>query len=75
MEVIERVPDELWNEVRDIAQETGIKTMPPLQWKHGVLTTGLPGYFQGMIQWLRIHLPMQGTQVRSLVQKDPTRGN
>ena len=28
MEVIERVPDELWNEVRDIVQETGIKTIP-----------------------------------------------
>ena len=26
-------------------------------------------------QWLRIHLPMQGTQVWSLVQKDPTQGN
>ena len=23
-------------------------------------------------QWIRIHLPMQGTQVRSLVQEDPT---
>ena len=23
-------------------------------------------------QWLRIRLPMQGTQVRSLVQEDPT---
>ena len=23
-------------------------------------------------QWLRIHLPMQGTQVRALVQEDPT---
>ena len=23
-------------------------------------------------QWLRIHLPMQGTQVQSLVQEDPT---
>ena len=23
-------------------------------------------------QWLRIHLPMQGTQVRSLVREDPT---
>ena len=23
-------------------------------------------------QWIRIHLPMQGTWVRSLVQKDPT---
>ena len=28
VEVIDRVPDELWNEVRDIVQETGIKTIP-----------------------------------------------
>ena len=28
LDLIERVPDELWNEVRDIAQETGIKTIP-----------------------------------------------
>ena len=27
-DLIDRVPDELWNEVRDIAQETGIKTIP-----------------------------------------------
>ena len=26
--LIDRVPDELWNEVRDILQETGIKTIP-----------------------------------------------
>ena len=26
-EQIDRVPDELWNEVRDIVQETGIKTI------------------------------------------------
>ena len=26
--MIDRVPDELWNEVRDIVQETGIKTIP-----------------------------------------------
>ena len=25
-----------------------------------------------MVQWLRIRLPMQGTQVRSLVQEDST---
>ena len=25
-----------------------------------------------VVQWLRIHLPMQGTQVRTLVQEDPT---
>ena len=26
--LIDIVPDELWNEVRDIVQETGIKTIP-----------------------------------------------
>ena len=26
--LIDRVPDELWNEVRDTVQETGIKTIP-----------------------------------------------
>ena len=26
--MIDRGPDELWNEVRDIVQETGIKTIP-----------------------------------------------
>ena len=26
--LIDRVPDELWNEVRDIVQETRIKTIP-----------------------------------------------
>ena len=25
---MDRVPDELWNEVRDIVQETGVKTIP-----------------------------------------------
>ena len=28
LELIDRIPDELWNEVRDIVQETGIKTIP-----------------------------------------------
>ena len=28
LDLIHRVPDELWNEVRDIVQETGIKTIP-----------------------------------------------
>ena len=27
-DLIDRVPDELWNEVRGIVQETGIKTIP-----------------------------------------------
>ena len=28
LDLIDRVPDELWNEVRDTIQETGIKTIP-----------------------------------------------
>ena len=28
LDLIDRVPDELWNEDRDIVQETGIKTVP-----------------------------------------------
>ena len=28
LDLIDRVTDELWNEVRDIVQETGIKTIP-----------------------------------------------
>ena len=28
LDLIDRVPDELWNQVCDIVQETGIKTIP-----------------------------------------------
>ena len=28
LDLIDGLPDELWNEVRDIVQETGIKTIP-----------------------------------------------
>ena len=28
LDLIERLPDELWTEVHDIVQETGIKTIP-----------------------------------------------
>ena len=28
LDLIEKVPDELWTEVHDISQETGIKTIP-----------------------------------------------
>ena len=31
--LIDRVPDELWTEVRDIVQETGIKTIPKKEMK------------------------------------------
>ena len=30
LDLIDRVPEELWNEVRDIVQETGIKAIPNL---------------------------------------------
>ena len=34
LDLIDRVPDELWNQVRDIVQETGIKTIPmEKKWK------------------------------------------
>ena len=34
LDLIDRVPDELWNEVRDIVQETRIKTIPmEKKWK------------------------------------------
>ena len=28
LDLIDRVPDELWNEIRDMVQETAIKTIP-----------------------------------------------
>ena len=28
LDLIDRVPDELWTEIRDIVQETGFKTIP-----------------------------------------------
>ena len=28
LDLIDRVPDELWNEVHDIVQRTGVKTIP-----------------------------------------------
>jgi len=31
LDLIDRFPDELWTEVRDILQETGIKTIPKKQ--------------------------------------------
>ena len=31
LDLIDRVPDELWTEVRDIVQEAGIKTIPKKQ--------------------------------------------
>ena len=33
LDLINRVPDELWTEVRDIVQEIGIKTIPRIMQK------------------------------------------
>ena len=33
LDLIDRVPDELWTEVRDLVQERGIKTIPKKQKK------------------------------------------
>ena len=32
LDLIDRVPEELWTEARDIVQETGIKTIPKAKW-------------------------------------------
>ena len=39
LDVIDRVPDELWMEVRDIVHETGIKSIP-LEKKNGKRQNG-----------------------------------
>ena len=40
LDLIDRVPDEPWTEVRDIVQETGIKIIPMekkcIQWQEGL---------------------------------------
>ena len=44
--------------------------MPSRKW--GNVTQKSGGGTSLVAQWLRIRLPMQGTQVQSLVQEDPT---
>ena len=47
LDLIDRLPDELWNEVRDTVQETGIKTIPvekkrkKAKWLSGEVSLGL----------------------------------
>ena len=40
LDLIDRVHDELWNEVRDIVQETGIKTIPKKKCKKAKWLSG-----------------------------------
>ena len=42
-------------------------------WKFWFCSTKKSDFWTSLVaEWLRIHLPMQGTQVRALVQEDPT---
>ena len=55
LDLIDRVPDELWMEVRDIVQETRIKTIPKKKKRKKA-------------KWLSeeaIQIPVQKTQVKS----------
>ena len=55
LDLIDRVPDELWMEVRDIVQETRIKTIPKKKKRKKA-------------KWLSeeaIQIPVQTTQVKS----------
>ena len=79
----DRVPDELWTEVRDIVQETGIKTIPmenkckKAKWLSEEALQIAPPICkrsekttQGtspVVRWLRLCLPTQRGKVRSLV--------
>ena len=73
-----------WRAVRHLSRralERTCKTHVYVRWLGGSEEVGL---FSGLgvirsragtslvAQWLRIHLPMQGTRVRALVQEDPT---
>ena len=40
LDLIDRVPDELWTEVHDIVQETGIKTIPSPRKRHAKKQNG-----------------------------------
>lgn len=60
--------------------------IPGVCWAEGELCLEVPWALNAMgiyiqpgtslvVQWIRIHLPVQGTRVRSLVRKDRTRRN
>ena len=43
LDLIDRVPDELWIEVHDIVQETGIKTIPLIEFRED--SKKIPNFF------------------------------
>ena len=51
-----------------------IQLTPRMRWWVHTLVTGQKweAWASLVAQWLRIHLPMQGTRVRALVREDPT---
>ena len=51
-------------------EENIVHTIYYVTWCHFLLKINL--WTSLVAQWLRIHLPMQGTRVQSLVRKDPT---
>ena len=61
LDLIDRVPDELWDEVHDIVQETGIKTIP-MEKKCKNKTKWLPG--KGL------QIAVKGREVKSKGEKE-----
>ena len=60
LELIDRVPDELWMEVRDIVQETGIKTIPKKKkYKKAKWLSGET-----------LEIPMKGREVKGKGEKE-----
>ena len=60
LDLIDRVPNELWTEVRDIVQETGIKTIP--MEKKGKKAKWLPGE--------ALHIAVKRREAKSKGEKD-----
>ena len=60
LDLIDRVPDELWMEIHDIVQETGIKTIPKKRkWKKA--------------KWLSeeaLQIPVKGREAKSKGEKE-----
>ena len=56
----ERVKHFIWQELQSKSSTSLLTSKPISSWD-------LP-----VVQWLRIHLPMQGSWVQSLLQEDPT---
>ena len=56
----------------DSSMNVEVKVTDLLQGRKFKYKSAFLGFLGGMAQWWRIHLPVQETQVRSLVWEDPT---